>query len=163
MTHRFTRLVCLFAMLTLSVVLAHAQNKKEGPAKSSIPGKKEIIAEIVSVTKNDTSAKREGAQRLVPVEVAFRLTPSNAKLTDLSILLVTTNTDGKTSKAEWRRPLHELHELRCTLLLPMNEGVFAKQFSVTLRGRARLTDDEELQAVKQGSFPVPAGVVEHKK
>ncbi len=156
MTHHLTaiakRISFLLILAAVATLPAQAQKKMEK--------KGEIIAEIVSVMKKDNEARKQGDRRLVPVVVSFKVMPATAKLMELEIVLRTTNTDGKSSMVEWRRPLHELTGSSCTLMLPMSEGVFAKDFMVTLRGKAKLADEIMIQATKQGSFPVPNRVVE---
>ena len=113
---------------------------------------------IQSVTKNDAGAKKnaDGKTRNVPVNFTWLCgSQGNAKLHELFAELVTLNTDGSTTRVskklvDWRvnTPINSQIDL------PMPEGVFAKSFTLTMKGKFRIADQIVAESVtKSGVFP----------
>ena len=147
--------VSTFSLLLLAIALPVIP--AAGQKKSAAPVGKKVAIEILDVKKNDAAAKETGGRRLVPVEVRRKVTAlPGVTLVDLNIVLETVNTDGKTSRVE--QAVAELAEgvSVSTLLLPMDKGVFAKKFTVTLVAKARIIDHFVAERVsKSGTFPEP--------
>src|SRR4029434_5436454 len=138
---------------------ASAQNEKQGAG-----------IEIRSVVKNDAQAKKspDGKSLLVPVDFQFICNGTKSgKFSDLEVVLETVNTDGARSrviKGIRDGTSNTLREER--IELPATVGAFAREFTLTLKGKWRLGDATKLvdvSAVKKGSFPAPANLVERKK
>lgn len=118
---------------------------------------------INSVTINRTpAATAPGKSRTVTVDFQWLCIPvgKTAKLVSLEAVLETMNTDGKRSQVskkliDWT----ENKPIDTRIDLSMAEGVFAKDFTLTLKGKFKREGSEELMdtsAVKKGSFPPPA-------
>jgi hypothetical protein len=128
-----------------------------GQKKSGAPRDGKIILEILDVRKNDSAAKETGGQRLVPVELR-RLVKAKAGATiiELKAVLETVNTDGRSTRIEKILPELIDEVFVSTLLLPMDKGVFAKKFTVTLIAKARIEDQVvEERVSRSGRFPEP--------
>ena len=117
---------------------------------------------INSVSINRTpAATAPGKSRTVIVDFQWLCIPTGktAKLVSLEAVLETMNTDGKRSMVtkkliDWT----ENKPIDTKIELPMNEGVFAKDFTLTLRGKFKREGSEALMdtsAVKKGTFPPP--------
>ena len=139
----------LLLVIALSVMPAFAQKKSAAPAG------KTVILEILDVKKNDSAAKETGGQRLVPVEVRRLVkAQSGAKVIEIKTVLETLNTDGRTSRVEKAELVEDVFV--STLLLPMDKGVFAKKFKLTLIAKVRIEDHVvEERVTKSGNFPEP--------
>ena len=148
---KFSAVPALLLAIALLASPALAQRKPAAPI-----GKK-VILEILDVKKNDAAAKETGGQRLVPVEVRRKVKAlPGVTLVELNAVLETFNTDGRTTRIE--KILPELAEeiFVSTLLLPMDKGVFAKKFTVTLIAKVRIVDQVvEERVSKSGNFPEP--------
>lgn len=113
---------------------------------------------ILNVMKDDAAAKPNpnGAGRLVPVKVEWKVKLSpGAKLMELEAMLSTTNTDNSMTKISKMLTLAANSE---TIMLPMPEGVFAKDFVLKINskcatGTGRTASSTE---TKTGMFPVSA-------
>lgn len=117
---------------------------------------------INSVTINRTpAATAPGKSRTVTVDFQWLCIPTGktAKLVSLEAVLETMNTDGKRSQVVKKlKDWTENKPIDTRIDLPMNEGVFAKDFTLTLRGKFKREGSEELMdtsAVKKGTFPPP--------
>lgn len=117
---------------------------------------------INSVTINRTAASASpGKSRTVFVDFQWLCQPtsSKAKLVTLEVVLETTNTDGKRSTVTKKlKDWTENKPIDTRIDLPMAEGVFAKDFTLTLRGKFQREGSETLMdtsAVKKGTFPPP--------
>lgn len=119
---------------------------------------------INNVTINRTAAAAApGKSRTVTVDFQWLCLPQGkAKLVSLEAVLDTMNTDGKRSQITKKlKDWTENKPIDTRLDLPMNEGVFAKDFTLTLKGKFKREGSEELMdtsAVKKGSFPPPPPV-----
>ncbi len=119
-----------------------------------------IIAEVV---KRDAAAKQNpnGAGRLVPVDVRWDAKlPAGAKLAEMKCILRTKNTDGQTTVVEQLMSVEKFVSGRAdggTIMLPMPEGVFAKEFTLTMKGKFRIVDQIIAESVtKSGKFEIIA-------
>jgi len=182
MVRKMTQLA-MFAMFALSLLAftASAQKvEKKETGKESV--KKGIVRPIVhtepwarptiiidEVVKKDVEAKPNpnGAGRLVPVDVRWDAKlPAEAKLVELEAALKTVNTDGKTSTVKKLIPIEDFVPgkrvgVGGTIMLPMADGIFAKEFSLTLKGKFRIVDNGASKIIaesvtKSGSFPIIA-------
>lgn len=116
---------------------------------------------ITEVAKKDAAAKSNpnGAGRLVPVEVLWDAKlPAGAKLIEMNCVLRTKNTNGQTTVVEHLMPVEKFVPGRIgvggTIMLPMPEGVFAKEFTLTMKGKFRIADQVVAESVtKSGVFP----------
>lgn len=119
---------------------------------------------IHEVLKKDAAAKSNpsGAGRLVPVDVRWDAKmPAGAKLVEMNCILRTKNTDGQTSMVEQLMPVEKFVSGRIgvggTIMLPMAEGVFAKDFTLTMKGKFRIADQIIAEsATKSGTFQIIA-------
>ncbi|MGH9839162.1 MAG: hypothetical protein ACREEM_10290 [Blastocatellia bacterium] len=160
-------------LMLMALALPAAAQKVKESGKKAVDQKKLVeerrpIILVGEVVKRDADAKKEGARRLVPVDFRWQTKlPDTAKLIELKAVLRTANTDGKTSLVEEILPIEDFKpgaRTGGTLRLPMDEGVFAKSFNLTLNARFRVADQIIAEsASKSGSFPLPVGVVERKK
>ncbi|MGH9838762.1 MAG: hypothetical protein ACREEM_08260 [Blastocatellia bacterium] len=150
-----TKLKALLLVLFALALPALAQEKSVG-----FMPRVEIV--ILSVTKEDANAKPnpKSAGRLVPVKIQWKTSPwKGARLVELEARLTTSNTDK--SNAEVKKTL-QVTGAGDTLLLPMPDGVFAKEFKLTLTGKCSFTDKNGVsgaatsRATKTGTFPLPA-------
>ncbi len=117
---------------------------------------------ILNVIKKDADAKPnpKGEGRLVPVMISWKnkLSPG-AKLMELEAVLKTSNTDNSNTTVTKMLGLTDTNE---TLMLPMPEGVFAKEFVLRIKskcganvnGANRVISSEK---IKSGVFPLPNG------
>ncbi|MBP6823312.1 MAG: hypothetical protein KA368_17310 [Acidobacteria bacterium] len=114
---------------------------------------------IHEVTKKDAAAKPNpnGAGRLVPVDVRWDAKlPEGAKLHEIKAILKTKNTDGQSTVVEQSISVEKFVSGRAdggTIMLPMPEGVFAKEFTLTMKGKFRVGEkliDESV--TKSGTF-----------
>ncbi|MGH9767842.1 MAG: hypothetical protein ACREAB_10450 [Blastocatellia bacterium] len=164
----FTPLILSLALIGLTLP-ANAQNKKQGakPARGVV---ERVNIEIRNVSKKDALAKKnsDGKSRLVPVNFQFICNGTDAgKFFDLEAVLETINSDGTKSRASKSikdGTSNTLLEERIDL--PTPEGVFARDFTLTLRGKWRVGNAAKLvdvSAVKKGGFPPPANPVEREK
>ncbi|MEP7273705.1 MAG: hypothetical protein ABI882_19560 [Acidobacteriota bacterium] len=115
--------------------------------------------EINSVTKNDKGAEANpnAAGILVPVDLRWKLKlPQGARLVQVNAVLRTRNTDKSTTD------LKKVLEVKAgitqggILLLPMPDGVFASEFTLTLNARMVMPGDNGEQIAtrtKSGKFP----------
>jgi hypothetical protein len=157
----FKRL-CLFTILTLPLALisltmpAHAQKK--------------VSIEIKNISRNDAQAKKtpDGNSILVPIQFQFVCNGTDAgRFFDIEAVVETVNTDGARSRVSKRiadGTSNTLREERIGILLP--EGVFAREFKLTIRGKWRVGNAAnliEVSEVKTGSFHVPANVGNRKQ
>ncbi|MDX2044178.1 MAG: hypothetical protein SF097_23420 [Acidobacteriota bacterium] len=117
---------------------------------------------INSVTINRTAAAvTPGKSRTVFVDFQWLCQPTGAKakLVTLEVVLETMNTDGKRSTVTKKlKDWTENRPIDTRIDLPMAEGVFAKGFTLTLRGKFQREGTEGLMdtsAVKKGTFPPP--------
>ncbi len=129
-------------------------------AAMAAQAQKKISLEIRNVSRNDAQAKKglDGKSRLVPVNFQWRrVSTVAAKLVELEAVLETVNTDGKrsrVSKSITDGTSNTFLQERFDLLLP--EGVSARDFKLTLRGKWRAGNAAELievSEVKTGNFP----------
>jgi hypothetical protein len=151
----------LFALLILPLA----------PIGVMIPAdaQKKIGIEIRNVSKNDAQAKKglNDKGRLTPVNFQFICNGTDAgKFSNLEAVLETVNTDGARSRVIKRISDGTSNTLREEGIdLPTPDGVFARNFKLTLRGKFRLGNASnliEVSEVKTGSFPVPANLIERK-
>jgi hypothetical protein len=151
-----TKLMTLLLVIFALALPAPAQKKKESRIAAGI----EIM--ILNVTKEDTNAKPNprGAGRLVPVKIQWKTGPwDDARLIELEARLMTSNTDNSTAEA---KKMLQVTGSSDTLMLPMPDGVFAKEFKLILTGKCSFTDENGVsrtapsQATKTGVFPPPA-------
>ncbi len=149
----------LLLALTGVTTPIYSQNKKEG-----------FSLEIRNVFRKNDLARRspDGKTRLIPINFQFVCNGTDAgNFTNLEATLETVNTDGASSrvvKGIKDGTSNTLREERIDLQLA--EGVFAREFTLTLRGKWRAGDTSKLNdvsAVRKGSFPAPANLVERKK
>lgn len=174
----------MFALLLMGLTANAQKTEKKEDAKAKAPATKEarpvdplarrpisklaearptiIIAEVV---KRDSAAKQNpnGAGLLVPVDVRWDAKlPAGAKLIEMKCILRTKNTDGQTSVVEQLVAIDKFVSGRAdggTILLPMAEGVFAKEFTLTMKGKFRTINVNEIiaeSATKSGTFPIIA-------
>ncbi|MFN0109726.1 MAG: hypothetical protein ACKVZH_12805 [Blastocatellia bacterium] len=113
---------------------------------------------IVNVMKEDSAAKPNpnGAGRLVPVRVEWKVKLSpGAKLMELEAVLKTTNTDNSMTTVSKMLSLSANSE---TIMLPMPEGVFAKEFVLKINSKCSTQSSRTVSSskMKSGSFPVSA-------
>ena len=128
------------------------------------PDLKAVTLEIQELLKDDAKAKPGSNlhERLVPVVLKWRGKAINqGKLMELEALLETVNTDGTKSRVTKKIIDFSVDKLLAeTIILPMKEGTFARDFKLTLSGKCASGDGAKRQvvaisAIKQGSFPVP--------
>lgn len=151
---------------------ATSQAGKKESARPSIADEKRPTAKlaerrptiiIAEVLKKDAAAKSNpnGAGRLVPVAVVWDAKlPVGAKLIEMNCILKTKNTDGQTSVVEHLMAVDKFVPGRAdggTIMLPMPEGVFAKEFTLTMKGKFRIADEIIAESVtKSGRFEIIA-------
>jgi len=130
---------------------------------------KNVGIEIRNVSKNDAQAKKglNDPGRLVPVKFRFICNGADAgKFSNLEAALETVNSDGARSRVTKRIADGTSNTLREESIdLPLPDGVFARDFKLTLRGKFRLGNAAnliEVSEVKTGSFPAPANLIEYK-
>jgi hypothetical protein len=130
---------------------------------------KKVGIEIRNVSKNDAQAKKglNDKERLVPVNFQFICNATDAgKFSNLEAVLETVNTNGARSRVIKSITDGTSNTLRDESIdLPMPDGVFARDFRLTLRGKFRLGNAANLihvSEVKTGSFPAPANFIERK-
>ncbi len=146
--------ITLFAFFTLSLMALTAMaqgRKKEDRRAVSAP----VEITILNVTKKDAMAKPSpnGKGRIIPVEVQWK-TEGDARLINLEAVLKTSNTDGTTT--EVKKMLDEKMTLGM-LMLEMPEGVFAREFTLSLMGKCVWEGGQGTsRASKSGAFPMPA-------
>lgn len=140
--------VVVTMMISMMAVVGQAQDR--------------VNTVINSVTINRApAATAPGKSRTVVVDFQWLCIPTGktAKLVSLEAVLETMNTDGKRSMVtkkllDWT----ENKPIDTKIDLPMNEGVFAKDFTLTLRGKFKREGSEDLMdtsSVKKGTFPPP--------
>ena len=163
----FTVSALMISTLSLTALAQNAAKKEDAKKVEQKVAKVASSNDVVkitiqNVTKNDAGAKKNagGKSRNVPVSFTWLCdSTGNAKLAELIAELVTKNTDGSTTRVskkvvEWKvnTPINGQIDL------PMPDGVFAKNFTLTLVGkfkRAELAELVPVSAVKTGNFPVP--------
>jgi hypothetical protein len=130
---------------------------------------KKVGIEIRNVSKNDAQAKKglNDKGRLVPVNFQFICNATGTvKFSHLEAVLETTNTDGSRTRVIKGITDGTSNTLREESIdLPMPDGVFARDFKLTLRGKFRLGNAANLSQVSEvkiGNFPVPANLTERK-
>lgn len=111
---------------------------------------------ILNVMKDDAAAKPNpnGAGRLVPVKVEWKVKLSRgAKLMELEAMLSTTNTDNSMTKVSKMLSLAANSE---TIMLPMPEGVFAKDFVLKINAKCATASGRTVSSTetKTGMFRV---------
>lgn len=111
---------------------------------------------ILNVMKDDVAAKPNpnGAGRLVPVKVEWKVKLSpGAKLMELEAMLNTTNTDNSMTKVSKMLSLAANSE---TIMLPMPEGVFAKDFVLKINAKCATASGRTVSSTetKTGMFRV---------
>ncbi|HEX4950774.1 MAG TPA: hypothetical protein VFZ34_29200 [Blastocatellia bacterium] len=166
-------LILLTALLALALpALPQGARSKEQPGKiAEAPAAKEkapagkVNITISQVVKEDANAKTIAEGRLIPVRFVWLCgSTNNAKLLELEAKLITLNTDGKPTTVTKRLVDWTVNKpITSVIELPMAKDVFAKSFTLELVGK--FTDgkfEQAVNAVKQGSFPVP-NVVERKR
>lgn len=140
--------VVVTMMISMMAVVGQAQDR--------------VNTVINSVTINRApAATAPGKSRTVVVDFQWLCIPTGktAKLVSLEAVLETMNTDGKRSMVtkkllDWT----ENKPIDTKIDLPMNEGVFAKDFTLTLRGKFKREGSEDLMdtsSVKKGTFQPP--------
>ena len=169
--------IAMFAILGLSLAAftASAQrvekketSKEKGSVRPGIvhtePWAKGRNINVNEVLKKDAAAKPNpnGSGRLVPVEVFWDAkVPAGAKLIEMKAILRTKNTDGQTTVVEHLMAIDKFVSGRIgvggTIMLPMAEGVFAKEFTLTMKGKIRVEDQIiDGSVTKSGKFEVLA-------
>lgn len=171
--------IAMFALslmaFTASAQSVGKQETSKGSVRPSIvhtePWAKGRTINVNEVLKKDAAAKPNphGSGRLVPVEIFWDTKiPAGAKLIELKCILRTRNTDGKTSTIEHLIEVDKFVsgsniKASGTILLPMAEGVFAKEFTLTMKGKFGLINASgfvsqiEFESVtKSGRFEVLA-------
>jgi hypothetical protein len=148
MIRRMILSIAATALISMFVVAAQAQDR--------------VNVVINSVTINRTAAAAApGKSRTVFVDFQWLCQPTGpaAKLAMLEVVLETMNTDGKRSTITKKlKDWTENKPIDTRIDLPMAEGVFAKDFTLTLRGKFKRDGSEALMdtsAVKKGTFPPP--------
>ncbi len=125
---------------------------------------KAVTLEIQELLKDDAKAKPSSNlhERLVPVVLKWKGKAINqGKLVELEALLETVNIDGTKSRVTKKIIDFSVDKLLAeTIILPMKEGTFARDFKLTLSGKCASGEGAKRQVVaisasKQGSFPVP--------
>lgn len=111
---------------------------------------------ILNVMKDDANAKPNpnAAGRLVPVKVEWKVKLSpGAKLMELEAMLNTTNTDNSMTKVS---KMLRLTANSDTIMLPMPEGVFAKEFVLKINSKCATQSNRTVSSSqsKTGTFPV---------
>jgi len=151
----------LFALLTLPLASIGLTPHAYAQKKAGI--------EIRNVSKNDAQAKKglNDPGRLVPVNFQFICNATGTvKFSNLEAVLETVNTDGARSRVIKKISDGTSNTLREESIdLPMPDGVFARDFKLTLRGKFRPGNGAnliEVSEVKTGSFPAPANLKERK-
>jgi hypothetical protein len=151
----------LFALLILPLALIGVAPHAYAQKKASI--------EIRNVSKNDVQANKglNDNGRLTPVNFQFICKGTDGgKFSNLEAVLETVNTDGARSRVIKRISDGTSNTLREERIeLPTPDGVFARDFKLTLRGKFRLGNGAnlmEVSEVKTGSFPAPANLKERK-
>jgi len=151
----------LFALLILPLALIGVTLHAYAQKKAGI--------EIRNVSKNDAQANKglNDNGRLTPVNFQFICNGTDAgKFSDLEAVLETVNTDGARSRVIKRITDGTSNTLREERIdLPTPDGVFARDFKLTLRGKFRpgnAANPIEVSEVKTGSFPVPANLIKPK-
>jgi hypothetical protein len=104
----------------------------------------------------------------VPVIFQFVCNETGAgRFTDLEVTLETVNNNGAKSrviKGIQDGTSNTLREERVELSLA--EGVFAREFTLTLKGKLRVGNGAkpvDVSGVKKGSFPLPANLSNREK
>ena len=159
------RKMMLFAVVPLMISMLAPTGSAQPAAKKKGDEKKKdnIKLEVLSVTKNDAQAKQIIAEKKRIVPVAFQWlcgSEGNAKLVELEAVLDTVNTDGTKSQVSKKLVDWTVNKpIDSQIDLPMPDGVFARDFTLTLKGKFQRELVRELVnvgAVKTGNFPVPA-------
>lgn len=148
---RKTTQAAMLAMFVLLVLALPAMAQKKKERTSSIP----VEITILNVTKKDAMAKPapNGNGRVIPVEVQWKA-EGEARLVNLEAVLKTSNTDGSTT--EVKKMLNE-KMTQGMLMLEMPDGVFAREFTLTLMGKCVWEGGQGTsRASKSGAFPMPA-------
>ncbi len=132
---------------------------------------KAVTLELHEIVKEDAKARPSGNlhERLVPIVVKWKGKAINqGKLVALEALLETVNTDGTKSRVTKKITDLAVDKLITeTIILPLKEGTFAREFKLTLSGKCASGEGAKRQEVaistfKQGSFPV-SNLAEQKK
>ena len=151
----------LFALLILPLALMGVTPHAYAQKKASI--------EIRNVSNNDAQANKglNDKGRLAPVNFQFICNGTGAgKFSNLEAVLETVNTDGARSRVIKRISDGTSNTLREERIdLPTPDGVFARDFKLTLRGKFRHGNAAnliEVSGVKTGGFPVPANLIKRK-
>lgn len=133
---------------------------KPGDKGNGGAGNEQLGAEvmILNVMKEDAAAKPNpnGAGRLVPVKIEWKVKLSRgAKLMELEAMLSTTNTDNSMTKVSKMLSLAANSD---TIMLPMPEGVFAKDFVLKINSKCTTAAGRTVSSTqsKTGMFPVSA-------
>lgn len=125
------------------------------------PDRVNIVINSVSINRTAATAT-PGQSRTVTVDFQWLCQPTGktARLVTLEAVLDTINTDGKRSQVVKKlRDWTENKPIDTRIDLPMADGVFARDFTLTLRGKFQRDGSDDLMdtsAVKRGSFPPPA-------
>ncbi|HZS08796.1 MAG TPA: hypothetical protein VFD58_28430 [Blastocatellia bacterium] len=136
-----------------------AEKAKLEPAerKSQPAGRVNLI--IQEVKKEDASARpASGGGRLIPVRFTWLCgSTGSARLVELEARLITFNTDGKSTTVTKKLSDWTVNkQIESLIELPMADGVFARNFTLTLKGKfGEGATEQAVSTVKQGSFPLP--------
>ncbi len=154
----------LFALLILPLALISMTE----------PGyaQKKVTLEIGFISRDDgddahTEKSLDGKSRVIAINHEFRFTsPVAAKLVEIVATLEIVNSDGSKSRSVKKIIDGTSNAVnRETFNIQIPNGVFARDFKLTLKGKFRLGDAADLiesAAVKTGSFPPPANSTERK-
>jgi hypothetical protein len=128
-----------------------------------------VSLEIGNVYRNDAQTKKspDGKSRVIAVSHEFRFGSSVAvKLVEIVATLEIVNSDGSRTRAVKNIRDGTSNALNTeSFNIQTPDGVFARDFKLTLKGKFRLGDAADLierSAVKTGSFPAPANFIERK-
>lgn len=161
-------LFVLLLALAMPVWAQPAKEKAKGSKVASLAEKRptaKLNITIHEVVKEDAKAKLIADGRLIPVRFVWLCgSTGNARLVELEAKLITLNSDGSPTTVTKRLTDWTPNKPITSFLdLPMPKEVFAKSFTLELVGK--FTDgavEHAVNAVKQGSFPVP-NVIDKKR
>src|SRR5581483_4962273 len=146
---RSTLALALLAALSLT---APAQ---KGTGTGKTLEKKGQPAEKAKLEPAERKSQPAGRVNLIIQEV--KKEDASARLVELEARLITFNTDGKSTTVTKKLSDWTVNkQIESLIELPMADGVFARNFTLTLKGKfGEGATEQAVSTVKQGSFPLP--------
>jgi hypothetical protein len=139
--------------------LSDSGTQRRDPPNPNAANNKMVEVTILGVVKEDAGAvpNSKASGRLVPVRIEWKTKPwGDAKLIQLNAELTTSNTDGSTARVD---KALSLTAVRDTLMLPMPEGVFAREFKLKITAKCSFSENGKpatavSSAIKTGAFAI---------